>query len=287
MTAAVRERAPAKVNLYLHVTGRRDDGMHLLDGLVVFAATGDSVAVEPADDLALAVTGPFADAVPAGPDNLVLRAARALADAAGVTAGAAITLEKHLPVAAGIGGGSADAAAALRALARLWALDLPEDRLHALAADLGADVPVCLAGRPAWLGGMGEMVADAPALPPLHLALANPGAPLTTPAVFKARTGGFSAPARWTDGVADVPALTARLAARRNDLTAPAAHLLPAIDTALDAMAAQPGCHLARLSGSGPTVFGLFDDAERAQAAAEALRAAHPGWWTAGSAVPA
>ena len=183
----MREPAPAKVNLYLHVTGRRADGYHLLDSLAVFGPAADLLAAAPAAALTLALEGPFAAGLAAEPDNLVLRAARALAAEAGLPGGAALRLAKHLPVASGIGGGSADAAAALRLLDRLWGLGLPEARLAAIAARLGADVPVCLASRPRRMQGVGEVLRPAPALPDCGLLLVNPGVALATPAVFRAR----------------------------------------------------------------------------------------------------
>lgn len=269
-----QERAPAKLNLDLLVTGRRADGYHLLDSLVVFLDLGDTLAVEPEPALELAVTGPMAAGLDAGPGNLVLRAARALAARAGVVAGARLTLEKHLPVAAGIGGGSADAAAALRLLDRFWGTGLPPADLAALARSLGADVPVCLTGRPARMLGVGDRLEPVPGgLPALDLVLANPRRPLATEAVFKALE---LAPA-----AARPPRAAWDLAGSRNDLEAPARRLMPGIGELLAALAAEPGCGLARMSGSGPTCFGLFPDATTARAAAARLAGRHPGWWLA------
>jgi 4-diphosphocytidyl-2-C-methyl-D-erythritol kinase len=266
---SLSEFAPAKVNLYLRVTGRRQDGYHLLDSLAVFAGVGDRVAVAPGTGLTLAIAGPEAGALAAEPDNLVLRAARALAPGRG----AAITLEKVLPVASGIGGGSADAAAALRALSRLWdvAADLP-----AIAATLGADVPVCLQSRPARMQGVGEALSAAPALPEFGLLLANPRLHVATPAVFRARAPGFSGPAPQPARLADAAALAAWLRPLGNDLEAAAIALCPPIATVLAAIAATPGCLLARMSGSGATCFGLYATAAEARAAAAALPTA---WW--------
>ena len=286
---AVTVPAPAKINLYLHVTGRRADGLHLLDSLVAFAGVGDTVAVAPAPDLRVSVHGPLAGQVPAGPENLALRAARGLAGAFDVRAGAAITLTKRLPAAAGIGGGSADAAATLRALAALWRVgsddgadDGADDRaLAALAVQLGADVPVCLAGRASFVGGIGEVLMPAPALPPAWLVLANPGATLATGAVFAARSGAFSEPARFAHPPRDAGALAQLLGSRHNDLVKPASRLAPVIGEVLAALVAEPGALLARMSGSGATCFGLFDAARPAKAAAARLSAAHPGWWVA------
>jgi len=271
--------APAKVNLYLHVLGRRPDGYHLLDSLIVFAGIGDEVAVTPAADLALVVEGPFAGVVPAGPENLVLRAARLLAERMGVSAGARIRLTKRLPVAAGIGGGSADAAAALKALCALWRVDPDPAAMAGLALSLGADVPVCLAGVPAFVGGVGEDIAPPPPLPTAWMVLVNPGVAVSTPHIFKARTGAFSAAGRFRAAPEDAAALFAALAGCRNDLTAAALTLAPAIADALAALGAQPGCALARMSGSGATCFGLFAEAGHAAAAAAAIAAAHAPWW--------
>ncbi|WP_035693335.1 4-(cytidine 5'-diphospho)-2-C-methyl-D-erythritol kinase [Azospirillum halopraeferens] len=291
---AVTQAAPAKLNLYLHVLGRRDDGYHELDSLAVFADAGDTVTVQPAPARValrgaglppagprLAVSGPFAPVLlgenPA--HNLVNRAAHALAARLGRDADVMIHLEKRLPVASGIGGGSADAAATLRALARLWEVPFDDPRLYEVAVTLGADVPVCLAGRPAFMGGIGERLDAAPALPACHAVLANPGVAVPTPAVFRARRGPFSAPARFAHAPADAAALAALLAERRNDLAEPALTVAPVIADVLAALDATDGCLLARLSGSGATGFGLYATAARAQAAAATLAARQPGWW--------
>jgi 4-diphosphocytidyl-2-C-methyl-D-erythritol kinase len=271
--------APAKVNLYLHVVGRRADGYHLLDSLIVFAGVGDDLAVAPAPDLTLAVDGPFGPLVPAGPENLVLRAARALAQRMGVKAGARIRLTKRLPVAAGIGGGSADAAAALKALSALWRIEPDPGTMADLALALGADVPVCLAGRPAFVGGIGEDIALPPPLPPAWMVLVNPGIAVATPQIFKARSGAFSTPGRFSSAPQDAAALFAQLGRCRNDLTGAALTLAPVIADVLAALAAQPGCALSRMSGSGATCFGLFAEAGQAAAAAAAIAAAHARWW--------
>jgi 4-diphosphocytidyl-2-C-methyl-D-erythritol kinase len=280
--ALVRRAAPAKLNLYLHVLGRRADGYHLLDSLVAFADVGDVVTAQPALALSLEIIGPFAGALQDDPsENLVWRAARALAERAGIEPKAALTLEKNLPVASGIGGGSSDAAAALKALGELWRLDLGERPFQGLAPSLGADVPVCLFGELAWVGGIGEAVAPAPALPSCSVVLVNPGLGLATPAVFKARTGAFSEAARFDAAPADATALARLLETRRNDLTAPALELAPGIAQVLRALEAEPGALLARMSGSGATCFALFADEAAAQAAAQRLGAMHTGWWVA------
>jgi 4-diphosphocytidyl-2-C-methyl-D-erythritol kinase len=281
MAAEALALARAKVNLTLHVTGRRDDGYHLLDSLVVFAGIGDRLRIAPAPALSLAVTGPFADGVPTDGGNLVLRAAEALRAARGVRDGAAIVLEKDLPHGGGIGGGSADAAAALGALAALWQV-APLGADEALA--LGADVPVCMAGpAPQWMRGIGERVAPAQPLPPFRLVLVNPGASLPTPRVFRA--GAFSAEGVRTGPGAPPPrapgleAFTDWLAAQRNDLEAPALRLAPVIAEALAALRARTGCRLARMSGSGSTVWGLFETAAGARDAAASIARDRPSWW--------
>ena len=267
------ERAPAKVNLTLHVTGRAPGGYHLLDSLVVFGPAADVLHATDADGLSLEIEGPFAAGLRAEPDNLVLRAARALADWAGVEPRAALRLEKHLPVASGIGGGSADAAAALRLLPQLWRI--PPAPME-IAARLGADVPVCMASLPACMSGIGDILARAPALPPCGLLLVNPRVAVATGDVFRARSGAFSAPAHWPPGWVDAATMADDLRRLRNDLERPALAVCPAIGDVLAALDPLPGCRLARMSGSGATCFGLFDDAEAAGAAAAVLPG---GWW--------
>ncbi len=270
-------RAPAKINLTLHVTGRRSDGYHLLDSLVAFAGAHDVVTATPGDALSLAVSGPFAAALGDDPDNLVLRAARALAEAAGMAPRAALHLTKNLPVASGIGGGSADAAATLRTLSGLWNLAIPPEEMHAIAARLGADVPVCVARRPCRMSGIGDILAAVPPLPPCGILLANPGVALATQAVFRARTGPFSTapalPADWPDAAS----LAAALAQANNDLQAPAIALCPSIGALLAELGACTGALLARMSGSGATCFALFATPAEASHAAGVL--ARPGRW--------
>ncbi len=277
----VRRAAPAKINLYLHVVGKRADGYHLLDSLVAFAGVGDTVEVRSAPELSLRVTGPFGARVPTGPENLVLRAARALAAASGVKTGADITLIKRLPPSSGIGGGSADAAATLHALAQLWGIGLAGGAALDLALGLGADVPVCLAGRAAHMGGIGEVLTAAPDLPETWLVMANPGVPVSTPAVFKARSGAFSSSAPLEGPIVDAAALARRLAERRNDLEEPARALVPAVAEVLSELAAQDDVLLSRMSGSGGTCYGLFADPASAGKAAARLSAGHGDWWVA------
>jgi 4-diphosphocytidyl-2-C-methyl-D-erythritol kinase len=263
--------APAKVNLYLHVTGKRADGYHLLDSLAVFPATGDVVGARPADALTLAISGRFGAVLQGEADNLLLRAGRALAPGQG----AALTLEKNLPVASGIGGGSADAAAALHVLSALWGVKGAD--LAALALGLGADVPVCLASRPARMQGIGEILAPAPALPDFGMVLVNPGVAVPTPAVFRARQGEFSLAPDLPEAWADVDAMVAGLTACTNDLQDAAIAIAPVIGEVLRTLEALPGAKLARMSGSGATCFAIFENPAAAQAAAGQIR--HPGWW--------
>lgn len=264
MASEIREFAPAKVNLCLHVTGRRADGYHLLDSLVVFADVGDTLGAAPAAELELEVDGPFAHAVGSAEDNLVTAAARLMGG------GVRLGLTKRLPVAAGIGGGSADAAACLRALTRLGR---PMPSPEAVLA-LGADVPVCMAGRPARLRGTGEIVEPLGAWPELNAVLVNPGVPLATPAVFAALERRENPPLDWPPR-GDV---LVWLADQRNDLEPAARALEPRIGDVLDALRGA-GAQLARMSGSGATCFGVFPTPEAAARAAEALR--RPGWWVA------
>ncbi len=275
--AIAAEAAPAKVNLHLHLTGRRPDGYHTLDSLVVFAPlAADRIEAVSATALTLAVDGIRGSELSAGEDNLVLRAARALASAA-PGQGVALRLGKTLPVASGIGGGSADAAATLRLLTRLWRLDPAIARARALS--LGADVPVCLEGRPALMRGVGEVLLPAPGLPPFALLLVNPGVAVATGAVFRlAREAGLRPEAVFPSGWADASALCRDLAAATaNDLELPARRLVPVIGDVLARIRDTASCLLARMSGSGATCFGIYPDLAAAEAASAAL--APTGWW--------
>lgn len=271
--------APAKLNLYLHVTGRRPDGYHTLDSLVAFAGIQDMIRVEESRGLTLDIEGPFKDDVPHGEKNIVLQAALALREKLEAPMGAKITLVKRLPVASGLGGGSADAAATLSALMQLWKDAPVDDELMALALKLGADVPVCLAGLACFVGGIGEELTPAPKLPESWVVLVNPGVALSTPSVFAAREGDFSKPNRFDYAPADSAELAAILAERTNDLHAPALTMAPVIGDVLKALKDRPGCRLARMSGSGATCFALFDTADTAIQATMALDKGHPGWW--------
>ncbi len=263
--------APAKINLTLHVTGQRDDGYHLLDSYVCFAGIGDRLSVEKADETSLSVIGPFADGIPTGSENLVLRAAALL----GVTA--RITLDKRLPAAAGIGGGSADAAATLSALSDLYNMPLPPPDA---VLTLGADVPVCLMGGQVRMMGIGDdlrpITTASMAWPTV---LVNPGASVSTPEVFRLLRSKGNPPMPdevLEDTYNEFPDW---LGHQRNDLEAPAIALAPVIADVLDALRAETGCRIARMSGSGATCFAIFDEDDQAAQAVDAIRAAHPHWW--------
>ncbi|MEQ8341877.1 MAG: 4-(cytidine 5'-diphospho)-2-C-methyl-D-erythritol kinase [Marinovum algicola] len=258
--------APAKINLTLHVTGQRADGYHLLDSLVVFAGVGDVLRVAPADEMSLRVTGPMAAGVPEDARNLCWKAAEAFG------APVRIELEKHLPAAAGIGGGSSDAAAVLRAMETIYGRPFSGDALR-----LGADVPVCLLAHAARMSGIGEQVLPL-SQPPMDAVLVNPGVAVSTPAVFKALRSRDNPPMTdWPlDGRSD--STLAWLRTMRNDLEPPAIGVQPVIGRVLTALD-EEGADLARMSGSGATCFGLFPDGSAATAAAAGLRAAHPDWW--------
>ena len=278
------ETAPAKVNLTLRMTGRRSDGYHELESLVAFARVGDRLDFAPGDALALDVAGPFAAAAGNLTDNLVLKAARELQRRAPDLALGRFYLLKELPVAAGLGGGSADAAAALRLIARANGLALDDPRLCAAAGAIGADVPVCLDPRARVMRGIGENLSAPLALPPLPAVLVNPGVPLATKDVFAAfARGGAAKAAAPFDAAAvinaSVETALAALAGGTNDLEAAAISLCPAVADVLTALAATPGYRLARMSGSGATCFGLYSSEAAAAAAAQAIAGAHGRWW--------
>ncbi len=283
MAEPIVEHAPAKLNLDLLVTGRTASGYHELDSLVVFADVADRLTFTPADSLQLRLEGPFAAGLATG-DNLVLTAARRLGLASGRVPGVAITLEKNLPVASGIGGGSADAAATLRGLARLWSLDWPVHALMDLGLELGADVPVCVYRRPVRLRGIGERLDPIRGLPDLPLVLVNPGVPVATAAVFRALelpTMAYRRPV--LPAHPSLGRFAVWLGQSRNELEPPALDLAPAIGRVLERLRAIDDCLVARMSGSGATCFGLFADPARAAAAAGLIRAAEPDWWCTAS----
>lgn len=278
----VRVFAPAKVNLTLHVTGKRDDGYHLIDSLVAFAPVGDMLSIMPSDAMWLKVDGPEAEGVPEGLDNFALRAGILAAASERVS----IKLTKHLPAASGVGGGSSDAAAAYRAVHAYR--DLPQPTLESVGETyrrcllaLGADVPMCLTPRPQRAQGIGEQL-EFVALPPLPAVLVNPRVPVSTPDVFRELTYQDNSP--MPDLLPDfhTPSdLIGWLAEQRNDLEAPAIRIAPVIAEVLSAISASDGCNLARMSGSGATCFGLYKTAEACNAAERDVRAQYPDWWIA------
>ena len=283
--AAGAEKAPAKVNLTLRVIGRRADGYHEIESLVAFAGVGDALTFTSGGRLALSVGGPTAAAAGEVADNLVLKAARALAERVERLKLGRFALSKRLPVAAGLGGGSADAAAALRLLARANGLAPDDPRLMQAARATGADVPVCLDPHPRFMRGIGEVLSDPLDLPRLFAVLLNPGVAVATKDVFAAltvATAGKTGPAAICTGAA---ALLAEIARGRNDLEGPAIELEPAIADALAVLRNLPGCRLARMSGSGATCFGLFDSMDAARGAARRLRVGYRAWWVRATAL--
>ncbi|MCZ4281819.1 4-(cytidine 5'-diphospho)-2-C-methyl-D-erythritol kinase [Kiloniella laminariae] len=283
----ITEFAAAKINLTLQVTGKRSDGYHMLQSLVVFAGVGDYLRFSPAEDLSLEITGPFASSLTTDPNNLVLAAARKLQEQLGkncasqTVPGAVIRLEKNLPVASGIGGGSADAAAALRGLLRLWEADLPESDLTSLALELGADVPVCLSSSCRWMEGIGEVLTPGPELPKLFAVLVNPGVPVSTPGVFKALKGNFMPASGKPSAIPALAELIGYLENTPNDLQAPAISQRGIVSEVLTELRGSHGCLFSAMSGSGATCYGLFDTAEDAESAATTLSVENPGWWVA------
>jgi len=282
LAAARVERAPAKINLTLRVLGRRADGYHEIESLVAFAGVGDSLSFTPGPIAELVVRGPTAAMAGTVADNLVLKAARALAErVAGLKLGRFV-LAKRLPVAAGLGGGSSDAAAALRLLARANRLARDDSRLMQAARATGADVPVCLDPRPRMMRGIGEVLSDPLPLPPLPAVLVNPGVMLATSDVFASIKSFAQAEAAPLAAGAGAGFLAA-LERAGNDLEEPAMRLAPMIADVLAALRELPGCRMARMSGSGATCFGLFERGAAAVAGARKLRAAHPPWWVRAS----
>ncbi len=286
ISAGIVEAAPAKINLALHVTGRRDDGYHLLDSIVTFAETGDRLTFAAAGEDGLTLSGRFGAALAADPkgtgDNLVTKARNllreALRDHGLKTPPVAIALEKNLPIASGIGGGSADAAATLRGLIRLWNADLPASELAAIALRLGADVPMCLAARPLRAGGIGEAITPLPHMPSFAMVLANPLKAVSTPEVFRRLDRRDNPPISMPPQVANREAWIGWLSTLRNDLEAPARALLPEIGRICN-MLRESGAGLVRMSGSGATCFGLYGDYAAAEAAAGHLSLEKPHWY--------
>jgi 4-diphosphocytidyl-2-C-methyl-D-erythritol kinase len=279
--AGVRIDAPAKVNLFLEITGRRADGYHTIDSLMGFLDIADVVRLRPADALSLAVDGPYADRVPVDETNLAVRAVRLLEAHTGRALPVAIHIEKIIPTGAGLGGGSADAAAVLRGVRMLFGLGIGDDELARLGLALGADVPACLVSKPVLARGIGEELRPAAGVPDLHLVLVHPAASLATPDVYRSYDhghadcgcchghGGMAMPLSHIDAIAQ----------RRNDLEAAAIALEPLIVSVLGQLSGTPGCQLVRMSGSGTACFGIYGDRAAAERACAELQAASPGWW--------
>ncbi|WP_092998500.1 4-(cytidine 5'-diphospho)-2-C-methyl-D-erythritol kinase [Rhizobium sp. NFR07] len=282
--AGLVEFARAKINLALHVTGRRADGYHLLDSVVTFCETGDRLVIALADQDAFTVSGPFSDGLGEPANNLVLKARDGLrtrlASAGVTTPPVSIHLEKNLPVASGIGGGSADAAAALNGLMRAWNADLEPQESMSLALSLGADVPMCLAGQPLSARGIGEDITPLPHMPSMALVLVNPLIGVSTPAIFKALQSRDNPPVGSLPSSGALSEWIDCLAGLRNDLEPAATVLVPEIATAR-ALLDRQGALLSRMSGSGATCFGIFEDIDKARAAAEMITAERPGWYVA------
>lgn len=286
MAEALTLAAAAKINLSLHVVGRRADGYHQLDSLIGFTDVVDILTLRNSDDLRLTVSGPESETIECDDRNLVVRAAQLVQSHLGVSNGVDMVLEKNIPVAAGLGGGSADAAAAVSGCLTLWGTsksELLSDPI--LASKLGADVPVCRYGRAAQISGIGETITPVLNWPAAWLVLVNPRVPLSTAAVFQHFDGPFSSAGPQGFKGSNYAGFVTFLASLENTLTAPAVDLAPVIQDVLEEIAALPKCDLARMSGSGPTCFGLFESPESAQAASKALASTRPDWWVRPSAL--
>lgn len=278
--------APAKINLYLHVTGRLDNGYHTLDSLVAFADIGDQLEIEPAQDFEFQIKGPYSnsfgskerDASPHSA-NLVVQAAWALAQATQKIPNIRATLTKNLPIASGIGGGSSDAAAMIWGLLEWWGISSQSHFLPGLMARLGADVPVCLSCKPSRIRGIGDIIDTAPDMAEVALVLVNPAKPCITADIFRLYGGSFKEPQSMPETLADFDTLIAFLGEQDNDLYDAACGMVPEIGNVINALDGQAGCALARMSGSGATCFGLFKDEETAKAAAATIKEENPDWW--------
>lgn len=278
-TKTVSAILPAKVNLFLHVCGRRNDGYHLLESLVGFTEFGDRISAKLADDLTLTVEGPFAAELPSIVDkNLIIRAAKVLLEKAGIQKGAHIKLEKNIPISAGIGGGSADAAGTLRALTDLWRLEYSDHSLARLGMRIGADVPICIYSQPAIIEGVGEIVIPQKYFPPCGVVLANAGGIVSTTRVFAERSGSFTKKLIWPE-IGSFDNLVNELKIRKNDLSQAAGMILPVIHEVLAAISKTKDCEFYQMSGSGGTCFGLYPNQKAAEKAAISISENNPRWW--------
>lgn len=286
MTLSIAETAYAKINLYLHVTGKREDGYHLLDSLVVFPDVGDCLTIidsapHQKEHVSLHITGPFSDSLQTTDpsNNLIIKAAHKLIESVHHTLPpVTVCLEKNLPVASGIGGGSSDAAATLRLLIRHWNLTLSEQKLSEIAIQLGADVPVCITPIPQRMEGIGEVLSQVSGIPPFGMILVNHGEAVSTADIFRARHAEFSKRTDLSPNFASIDLFIDTLSQLTNDLEAPACVLNPKIATVLKTIKELPSCRLARMSGSGATCFGLFNTVEQAVKASKLLSQHYP-WW--------
>ena len=278
----LRITAPAKINLYLHVVGQLENGLHLIDSLIAFADIHDTLHLETASKLSLQIDGPFADQLSSEPDNLVLQAALKLSSLCNVKRGAQLKLTKNLPVASGIGGGSSDAAAVLKGLIQLWKLQPNIEDLYDLALGLGADVPACLNGRSAFVSGVGEIISETKSLPMCSLVLVNSGTPISTSSVFNKQIklqSNFSKLGRFDFSNENLDEFISILKTCNNDLDQAAQVLCPEIDQVLSVLRKSPGSLLSRMSGSGATCFALFASHEEATTASLDLKKRYPDWW--------
>ena len=283
VTQTISIPAPAKINLYLHIMGLRQNGYHELESLVSFAGIHDTIRMTPAKELNLFITGPYRKDLQSENNNLVIKAAIALRKRNNVNAGANIILEKNLPIASGIGGGSADCAATLKGLAQLWGLNISVYDLNQLGLKLGSDIPICLHGQTAFISGRGEIIKNAPLLPSFWLVLVNPGVSLSTSAVFnayqKVHNKSWSQPGFFSDSQSTTEELACLLDDRQNDLTDAAISLQPVIKDVLKTLKSSDGVLLTRMSGSGATCFGIFNNSRYADLAAKKISSNYPNWW--------
>ncbi len=278
----ITELARPKVNLSLKVVGRRSDGYHLLDSLVVFPKGGDRLSFKAVDDLTLSVSGEGAEDLEGTEDNLVYRVARYLKEEFNVQNGALIHLEKNLPVASGIGGGSADAAATLRGLNKLWGLGLSFQKLEEIGLQFGADIPVCIESQARYMRGVGEELSDPVKLPDFHILMVNPRKSVSTPEIFRAlnypKGTRENPPPELSDNLS-AQEMAKALKTLTNDLQAPAESLTPEITDILHFLSVEDACLFHRMSGSGATCFGLFKNAAEGQQALQRQKSEHPHWW--------
>ncbi len=285
-TRLINVFAPAKINLYLHVTGRLESGYHTLDSLVAFADIGDHITIQPADELSFDITGPYARAfskmahdTSRASENLVIRAIHGLSEMMGEKPNVKIKLHKNLPLSSGIGGGSSDAAATLWGLLELWEIPSASPSLQGMMSRLGADVPVCFACQPKRIRGIGDVLDSVPHLPEIPIVLVNPLKQCATAEVFAFFSGAYKEPIPLPEDLGTYNSLISFLKEHENDLHKAACQIVPEIDNISNTLSSQKGCGLARLSGSGATCFGLFEDEAHAKMAVQNIRQDNPDWW--------